>query len=190
MIDFVNRVVISAVEITAQKFVARITLRLHQMNHPAHGHAHQGQGVAGQHQTALNRLRHHFGSAGGLQFFNVPVVNRAHNHRHPGCVSANIGQHLQCAGCVQVGHHHSAGTRQSGGHQRRRPDCVAKHHRLAGGGGLAHTVRVQVERNIWNVFGVEHAAQVLAATAITANDHVFVGVDGLACNAGHLQRRL
>ena len=183
-------VVVCAPKITAQQVVACVTLVLHHTDHTAHRHTDQRQRVAGQHQAGLNRFRHHLGGTGSLELFEIAVVHRAHNHRHRGRVGACIGQHLERAGGVQVGHHHGAGTRQTSGHQRLQAHRVAKHHRVAGGSGLPHPVRVQVQRHVGNAFALQHVTQILATAAIAADDHVFAGVDGLARNRGHLQRLL
>ena len=118
------------------------------------------------------------------------VIDRAHNHGHGGGVATHIGQHLQGAGGVQVSHHHGAGACQACGHQRLQAHRIAKHHRITGGGGLAHAVRVKVKRHVLDALLLQHVAQVLAAAAIATNDDVLAGVDGLAGNAGHLQRLL
>ena len=107
-----------------------------------------------------------------------------------GAWRADVGQHLQRARHVEVGDDHRAGARQAGRHQRLQPRRVAEHHRVAGRGGLAHAVGVQVERHVGNAFALEHARQVLAAAAVAADDHVLVGVDRLARDGGHLQRLL
>ena len=146
--------------------------------------------MAGQHQGAFDGLWHHFGGAGLLQLLQVMVVLRAHDHRHMRRMGAGVRHDLEGAGHVQVGDDHRAGTGQAGRHQRLQPGGVAEHHRVAGGSGLAHAVRVQVQRHVGDTFTLQHARQVLAAAAIAADDDVAVGVDRLAGDGGHLQRLL
>jgi hypothetical protein len=62
------------VEVAAQQVVARVALVLHQAHHTPHGHAHQRQRMAGQHQAAFDGLGHHLGGAGGAQLVQVAVV--------------------------------------------------------------------------------------------------------------------
>jgi hypothetical protein len=74
LVALVHGVVVGAVEVAAQQVVARVALVLHHADHPAHGHAHQRQRVAGQHQRAFDGLGHHLGGAGGAQLVQVGVV--------------------------------------------------------------------------------------------------------------------
>ncbi len=146
VVDLVGVVVVGAVEVAAQQVVARVALVLHDADHAPHRHADQRQRMAGQHQRALDRLRHHLGRAGRLQLLEVAVVLGAHDHRHLRRMGARVGQHLERARHVLVGHDQRAGARQAGGHQRLQPRRIAEHHRVAGRGGLPHAVRVQVQR--------------------------------------------
>ena len=177
-------------EVPAQHVVAGIALVLHHAQHTPHGHTHQRQRVAGQHQGPFNGLGHHFGGASVLQFVEVGVILRAHHHGHLRRVRTGVGQHLEGGGHVDVGHHHGTGAHQAGRHQGLQAGGVAIHHRVAGGSGLAHPVGVQVQRHVGNAFALQHARQVLAAAAVAADDDVLAGVDGLARNGGHLQRLL
>ena len=128
--------------------------------------------------------------AGLLEFFKVVVVHGAHDHGHVGCVGAGMAQHLECTGDVEVGHDDGAGPGQAGRNQRLQARRVAKHHRIASGRGLAHAVRVEVQRHVRNALGFEHAREVLPAPPVAADDDVLARVDGLAGNGGHLQRLL
>ena len=146
--------------------------------------------MAGQHEAAFNRFGHHFSRTGGLQFFKIMVVHGAHDHRHRGCVAAHMRQNLQGTGSIQIRHHHRTGARQACGHQRLQTHRIAKHHRVARAGRLPHAIWVEVKRHVLDAFLLQHMAQILPAAAVTADDHMLVGVDGLARNLGHLQRLL
>ena len=148
LLQFFDGVVVGAVEVAAQQAVARVARVAGQADHPAHRHAHQRQRVAGQHQRAFDGLGHHLGGAGGAQRLEVGVVDGAHDHRHLRRVLAHQAQDLQRRGRVRVADHHRAGARQAGGHQALQPRGIAEHHALAGGGGLAHAVGVEVQRHV------------------------------------------
>ena len=96
----VHAVVVGAVEVAAQQAVARIALVLHDADDAAHRHAHQRQRMAGQHQRALDRFRHHLGGAGGLQLLEVAVVDGANDHRHLGRVLLHQAQDASRAEAV------------------------------------------------------------------------------------------
>ena len=83
---------------------------------------------------------------------------------------------------------HMIGLEDLGKEERLQPRRVAKHHRLPGRRGLAHAVRIQIQRHIGNALGVKQARQVLPTAPVTADDDVLVGADGAARDAGHLHR--
>ena len=144
--------------------------------------------MAGQHETAFNRLGNDFCRAACLELFQIPVIYRAHNHRHGGSVGVGVGKHFQGAGGIQVRHHDRTGPRQTGCDQRLQTHCVTKNHRITCCCCLTHPIRVQVQRDVRNAFVFQQAAQVLTAAAITANDDVFIDTHGFAGNCCHLQR--
>jgi len=67
-------VVIGPMEVAAQQVVACIALVLYQPDHAAHGHAHQGQRVAGQHEGTLDRFGHDLRGTGGAQALQGMVI--------------------------------------------------------------------------------------------------------------------
>jgi hypothetical protein len=187
LVQFIHRVVIGAVKITAQQVIPGIALVLHDADHPTHRHAHQRQRVAGQHQRTFYRLRHHLRRAGRLQFFEITVVLCAHDDRHLRCMRTRVVKNFQRALEFHIGDNDCACARQTRRHEGLQPRRVAENHRVPGCGRLPHPVRVEVERHVGNAFTFQHARQVLATAAIAANNDVLVGVDRLARDGGHLQ---
>ena len=122
------------------------------------------------------------------QPLHLGVVDGAHDHRHLGRVRLHEAQDLQRRGGVLVAHHHRAGARQAGGHQALQPRGVAEHHALAGRGGLAHAVGVEVQRHVGDALAFEDARQVLAAAAVAGDDHVRLGVDRALGDRRHRHR--
>ena len=187
MVDVVVGI-IRAAKITAQHAVARVAHFLDAAHHAAHRDAHQHQGVRGQHQAAFDNLRDHFGGAGSQQFFHVGIVDGTHDHRQGRLQLVDMVQDLdrgrRTVGCNR----HRRGAMDAGRHQRFAPPGVAKYHRLARRRGLGHAIGVQVERHVGQAFLLQHACQILAATAVTANNHMPAGLDTLGGDTRHLQR--
>ena len=154
VIELVHRIVILAVKIASQQVVSRIPLVLNGTNHAAHGHAHQGQGMAGEHQTALNGFGHHFRRASGQQLFQIVIILRAHDHRHLRRMVARVFQDFQAAGYIQIGDHDGAGARQTCGHQRLQPRGIAKYDAVARRRRLPDAVWIQIKRHILNIFAL------------------------------------
>ena len=151
MLELVDGVVVGAVEVAAQQAVARVALLLDDAEHAPHRHADQRQRMAREHQRALDRLGHDLGRAGGAQALEVGVVDRAHDDRHRRRMRLHEVQHLQRRRRVVIADDDRARARQAGGHQALQPRRVAEHDALAGGGGLAHAVGVEVERDVGDV---------------------------------------
>ena len=143
--------------------------------------------MTGQHQRPFDGFRHHFCRAAGLEFLQVAIILRAHDHRNLGRMGTGVRQHLHGASNVNVGHDHRTGPRQTGCDQRLQPRRIAKHNRITGRSRLAHTIRVEIEGHVGNALLVQDAGQVLPTTSIATDDHMFVRIDGLAGNRRHLQ---
>ena len=54
----------------------------------------------------------------------------------------------------------------------------------------SRTFGVEIECDVGNAFLLQYTRQILTATAIAANDHMLVGIDGAPRDAGHLERLL
>jgi len=98
-----------------------------------------------------------------------------------------VGQNFQGALDFKVRNDDGTGPGQPSGDQCLQAGRVPKYHRVAGDSGLAHPVWIKIKRDIRYVFLVEHARQILSAATVAANDDMFVGLDRLARNGGHLQ---
>ena len=87
----------------------------------------------------------------------------------PGLIAATWCRILQRGGYVGERDHQRAGARQA--RRRSAPRARAAspiHHLLAGGGGLAHALGIEVERDVADAFLLQQARQVLAAAAVAA----------------------
>ena len=144
--------------------------------------------MAGQHQRTLDRFRNDFGRAGRAQALEVAVIDRSHHHRHLWRTALHQMQDLQRRGRVGIADDDRACACQACGHQALQPRRIAENNALSGSRRLPHPVRVEVERDIGDLFTIEQARQVLAAAAIAADDHMGVDLDRLPGDRGQLQR--
>ena len=171
----IRRDVALAMEKTAQQAVAGIAHLAHATHHARHRHAHQHQRMAGEHQAGFERVGHDLGRSGRLQPLHVRIVERAHDHRQRRVDRVRVVQDLERGRRVRERDHQGAGARQARGDQGLAPRAVAIYHRLARGGGLAHPLRIQVQRDVAYALLLEKARQVLPGAAIAAQHHVLCG---------------
>mmetsp|Transcript_15007 Transcript_15007/g.58786 ORF Transcript_15007/g.58786 Transcript_15007/m.58786 type:complete len:626 (+) Transcript_15007:2270-4147(+) len=186
LVELIHGVVIGAVEIATQQAIAAVARIARDADDAPHRHAHQRQRVRGQHEAALDGLGHDLGGTGGLELFEVAVVQRAHHHRHAGRMGLHEVQDLQRRRGVVVADDDGAGARQAGGHQALHLGGVAEHHALAGGGGLAHAVGVEVQRHVGDALSLQQPREVLARAAVAADDDVGLALDALLGDGGQL----
>ena len=188
LVELLDGVVVGAVEVAAQQAVAGVALLLDDAQHAPHRHADQRERMAREHQRSLDRLGHHLGRAGGAQALEVGVVDRSHDDRNLRRVRMREVQDLQRRLRVVVADDDRCGAREPRGHQALQARRVAEHDALAGGRGLAHAIRVEVERDVGDLLGFEQARQVLAAAAEAADDDVPLGVDRAPRDRRHRDR--
>ena len=115
------------------------------------------------------------------------VIAGPHNDRYLGRMRACVRKDFQSTLYLNKGNYHCAGTRQAGRHQCLQTSRVTEHHRVPCRRRLPDPVRIEVECHVRDPLAFQHAGQVLAAAAVSANDHVLVRVDRFASDSGHLQ---
>ncbi|MNK99579.1 hypothetical protein D3C87_1199830 [compost metagenome] len=97
-------------------------------------------------------------------------------------------QHPQRRRRVGIRHNQRGGAVDTGGDQRLAAAGIAIDHGVASPGGLAHAVRVEVQRHVVDALALEHMRQVLPAPAKSADDRVLLGLQALGGDAGHVER--
>ena len=100
----------------------------------------------------------------------------------------HVREHAHGGIRVGEGDDHRGGAREPGGDQRFAPGAVGEHHGVARRGGLAHPLRVEVERNVAHALGGEQARKALAVAAIAQDDDVALRLDGLHRDAVQRER--
>ncbi len=155
---------------------------------PMHRHTRQRQRMRGEHHRRFERLGHHLGHARFKEFFGILLLARARDDRQVGPQFAHALDQLERRLDVGEGHHQHAGARDARRQQVLAPRAVAPGDRLAGGGGLAHALGIEVERHEADLFGFQEARQMLAGLAVAAQQGVLLGRHGAGGDLRQLHR--
>jgi hypothetical protein len=156
------------VEKTPEQAVALLADRADAREHAVERHAEQEQRMRREHQAALEDLGHDLGRARVEQLVELAVVDRAHDDRELGPARVHLVQDLERERHVGERDDDGARAREPGGAERVAPARVAVDDARAAARGLAHAVRVVVERDERDVLGLEQAREVLAAAPVAA----------------------
>ena len=141
--------------------------------------------MRGEHQRAFHHFGNDFGGARFTQFVDMRVVDGAHYHRQFRPQLAHMAQHRHAGLQVGIGDDHRLRARKPCCDQHLASTGVAINHVLTGGNGGAHPLRVHVERDEADVFGIEQAREILPAAAIAADNDVMVFAKGLDRDVVH-----
>ena len=133
------------------------------------------QRVRGQHDRCFKRFGNHFGSTAALQEIEILFITAAHDdrqlrHQHPHMFQHDLGR----AG-IGKGNDDHAGAVDTGCDQVFPAHGIAVNDVFPGGGGFPYPIRVQVEGHEIHPLLCHETAQILAAAAIAANQHVLFG---------------
>ena len=152
------------------------------------GDAGVTQRVRGEHHARFECFRDDLGSPRALQSVEVLFVERAHDHGQVRFELADVFEDALGGARIGKGDHQHAGASDAGGNERFAACGVAIHHVLAGRRRFADTFGIQIQGHVGDGFLLHEAGQVLAATAVTADDDVLLGVHRLRRQAGELHR--